>query len=203
MKNIFITDATIHSPRWLEAFPHARLVQGQSNLDSLTSDSRCWVVASPDQDWTKVVAQLTAQGAQVVVLSLQPDRLELTAALANGAKGYLEAFANKEILKQVAVSLSQGALWLPADAVAQLAGTLQLRQAKPGADDTKRRLSGLTVRELEVVETLSQGKTNKEIALQLAISERTVKEHLGAVFQKLQVKDRLQLALLFNQHSAE
>jgi two-component system nitrate/nitrite response regulator NarL len=54
----------------------------------------------------------------------------------------------------------------------------------------------LTQRELEVARTVVSGASNKEIARQLGITERTVKSHVGAIFEKLQVRDRLQLAML-------
>jgi len=53
----------------------------------------------------------------------------------------------------------------------------------------------LSMRELEVARAVSEGLTNKEVAWRLGITERTVKAHLGAVFDKFGVRDRLQLAL--------
>jgi DNA-binding NarL/FixJ family response regulator len=60
------------------------------------------------------------------------------------------------------------------------------------------RLSMLTGREQEVSRAVAKGSSNKEIARQLGITERTVKAHIGSVFQKLNVRDRLHLALIFN-----
>jgi DNA-binding NarL/FixJ family response regulator len=54
----------------------------------------------------------------------------------------------------------------------------------------------LTGRELEVAKAIAIGLSNKEIALKMHITERTVKAHVGAVLDKLQLKNRLQLALL-------
>ena len=56
----------------------------------------------------------------------------------------------------------------------------------------------LTDREREVAATIAAGSSNKEIARQLGITERTVKAHVGAILEKLQVRDRLQLALLMS-----
>ena len=56
----------------------------------------------------------------------------------------------------------------------------------------------LTTRERLVAEAIAAGKTNKEAARELDITERTVKAHLGAVFDKLGVRDRLQLVLLLS-----
>jgi DNA-binding NarL/FixJ family response regulator len=58
------------------------------------------------------------------------------------------------------------------------------------------RLAYLTVREREIAALVGSGGTNKEVAKQLDISERTVKAHLTEIFRKLGIADRLKLALL-------
>ncbi len=70
-------------------------------------------------------------------------------------------------------------------------------QANGGVGDEAAReaLKSLTRREQEVARLVGNGASNKDIARQLAISDRTVKTHLTAIFDKLQVQDRLQLAL--------
>jgi DNA-binding NarL/FixJ family response regulator len=60
---------------------------------------------------------------------------------------------------------------------------------------TTGRISGLTRREREVIELLTRGVRNREIAQQLSISERTVKAHLTHIYLKLGVSNRLQLAI--------
>lgn len=59
-------------------------------------------------------------------------------------------------------------------------------------------LDVLSQRERQVAEAASRGSTNKEIARTMGITERTVKAHLSAVFEKLDVRDRMQLSLLVN-----
>ena len=56
----------------------------------------------------------------------------------------------------------------------------------------------LTPREREIVSALARGETNKEIARQLEITERTVKAHVSAMLEKLGARDRLQLSLIVN-----
>jgi DNA-binding NarL/FixJ family response regulator len=55
--------------------------------------------------------------------------------------------------------------------------------------------ANLSARELQVAQAVAEGRSNKEVADLLSISERTVKAHLGAVFEKLGIRDRLQLVL--------
>ncbi len=61
-------------------------------------------------------------------------------------------------------------------------------------------LSILTEREKEVTQAVITGASNKEIARQLDITERTVKAHLSAIFQKLDVRDRMHLMLVVRGH---
>ncbi|MFJ4051426.1 response regulator transcription factor [Pseudomonas hunanensis] len=56
----------------------------------------------------------------------------------------------------------------------------------------------ITERELDVIQFLSKGLTNKEIAQQLGISQHTVRDHLSSVFKKLNISSRIELALLIN-----
>jgi DNA-binding NarL/FixJ family response regulator len=59
-------------------------------------------------------------------------------------------------------------------------------------------ISMLSAREDQVAKAVAAGLSNKEVASRLNISERTVKAHLGAVFEKLEVRDRLQLVLFLS-----
>ncbi|KAA0875198.1 response regulator transcription factor [Nitrincola tapanii] len=110
-----------------------------------------------------------------------------------GARGYVDALSNTEILSQVAKTVNEGALWLPAPLVTSVIGIisslLEKRQTQP-AD-----LSNLTEREREVTEAVVAGASNKEVAKQLQITERTVKAHLSNIFDKLGVRDRMHLML--------
>jgi DNA-binding NarL/FixJ family response regulator len=68
----------------------------------------------------------------------------------------------------------------------------------PGAENSH--LGQLTGRERDVLALIAQGRSNKRIALELGISEKTVKTHVGHVLAKLGVTDRTQAALLAVQH---
>jgi len=70
-----------------------------------------------------------------------------------------------------------------------------VNQKQPTGENTAWH-EGLTQREVEVATLLKQGLSNKLIARELNITERTVKAHIAAIFQKKGVKDRLHLALL-------
>jgi len=70
-----------------------------------------------------------------------------------------------------------------------------LRTLMPPAVGTERKTIGLTPRELQVIATVVAGYTNEDIAKKFSISKQTVKHHLTDIFNKLDVSNRLELAL--------
>jgi len=79
-----------------------------------------------------------------------------------------------------------------------LAGVARVAAKKYTPPEVSVWASGLTEREIEVARAAASGASNKEIAIRLDITDRTVKAHLGSVFDKLKLRDRLQLSLLVN-----
>ena len=134
-----------------------------------------------------------------MVLSDQPDETVALVSLAAGASGCCNSHAAPEVLRQVALVVGNGGLWVGQGLVQRLVGgaarALAGSPAAVASDDWAKPLSE---REQEVARRVAQGASNKEIAAQLDISERTVKAHLGAIFEKLGVRDRLQLLLRVN-----
>jgi two-component system, NarL family, nitrate/nitrite response regulator NarL len=194
----FITDGSTTSPRWLAAFEGARICRSLKDLPESGGDRvRVWLLAGCCADWQSWMSELSARHFLVIALTRIAATDELQACLLAGARGYVEAYANTQMLQQVAQSVSNGAIWLPATLMAALLGVID--QTLPSADALDAGLTErLTSRERDVVEALRKGMTNKGIARVLGISERTVKEHLGTVFAKFGVTDRLQLVLRLN-----
>jgi len=143
----------------------------------------------------------------VIVLSNYPDNEEALAMFSAGVRGYCNAHATSANLRQVANAVQAGGLWIGESLMKRLLASTQAAMSRipvaasvidENAGASEDRLSVLTKRELEVARTVAGGSSNKEIARQLGITERTVKAHVGAVFQKLKVRDRLHLALIVN-----
>lgn len=187
--HIIYTEQELISPRWLEVMPHA-VIKTVFVKQHTSSDTLIWVVVGIPF-WQDIIKFYHATGNQVLALTRNGSTQEVIAALDAGAKGYLDLFSNTTILEQAANAVTHGALWLPASIVTGLIGSLTAKM--PIENDEA--LQKLTKRELDVVKEIKTGLSNKEIARRLAISERTVKEHLSSIFSKLEVSDRFQLIL--------
>ena len=191
MQQIFIAPSHISSPRWQQAF--APIVHLEQVPPSIPADAIFWIYLQ-DESALADIAAISAQGNKVVALTAQESAQEARRALEQGANGYLHYFAVPDLLTQVASVVEAGGLWLGVELMRQLITATAKQLPSTAAAD----LSMLTTRERLVAEAIAAGKTNKEAARELDITERTVKAHLGAVFDKLGVRDRLQLVLLLS-----
>lgn len=136
-------------------------------------------------------------GTQVVVMSRVPSEDEGIAALRAGARGYCNAYIDLRLLEKVISTVQAGEVWVGRkliDRLVQLVVTSAAPRRQPITDSAV--FDVLTPREREIAVLVGEGVSNKVIARRLDITERTVKAHLGAVFGKLGIPGRLQLALL-------
>ena len=200
-RHVFITARSQPIPRWREAFPDALLLCGQPTTQpdpaSLSNASIIWLHVAEEgltgADWVREVRAM-AEHVPIVVLSNVPEDEQGLAVLAAGATGYSSALTLPEVLHQVASVVEHGGLWVGPQLMRRLMQGIATRNtgsAEPALDR-------LSQRERQVAEAASRGSTNKEVARAMGITERTVKAHLSAAFEKLGVRDRMQLALLVN-----
>jgi DNA-binding NarL/FixJ family response regulator len=200
-QHLFIAPVDIRSPRWQQAFPDALIAEDAAHLPQADV---VWLLVHAENDIGQV-ATLAADGKKIIVMTLVESVWQARAVLEAGACGYVHYLAAPMVLQQVAQVIDAGGMWLGADLMRQL--VLATSRSVPGSakpvpvvssvNKNKVDLSPLTSRELAVARLVAAGKTNKEVARELAITERTVKAHLGAAFEKLKVRDRLHLALMF------
>lgn len=192
---LFLTPDSQLLPRWQEAFPDARSAARLTVDAAIDPPAVVWVSTMLD-GWAALVAQARrSAGVPVVVISHRPCQAEGLDALDAGAQGYCHALATPAMLCEVALVVRHGGLWVGPELVARVIRATASRLPVQ-ADGPQPALSLLSEREREVASAVSRGLTNKEVAAQLAITERTVKAHLSAIFEKLAVRDRMQLALM-------
>jgi DNA-binding NarL/FixJ family response regulator len=132
----------------------------------------------PDLGGVEVIVDLRKEfpEARVVVLTTFDLDEDIFRAIQSGAKSYLLKDTPKNELAETIRAVYAGKELLPKKLAARL--------------DARRRRPDLSQRELDVLQQLVKGRTNKEIAAHLFISEDTVKSHLKGLFSKLNVKDR-------------
>ena len=120
-------------------------------------------------------------GVKVVLISAGADGQEIQGALRRGAAGYLVKSINPADIPAALRQVHEGTAYY---AVAGDEGGGEL----PGAEFARR--TGLTPRELEMLVAVVGGRSNREIAQELWVTEQTVKFHLGNVYRKLSVANR-------------
>jgi len=141
--------------------------------------------------------------AKIIVLTGAPDEREGIAILKAGARGYCHRDIDGALLEKATDVVLKGEIWVGRKLIPHLLEELtvlteQRRRDTPGKGDE--RLGRVTPRERQIVDLLSAGASNKEIAKRLNVTERTVKAHLTAIFRKLGLSGRLQLALFALEH---
>ena len=143
----------------------------------------------PLLDGMEVLAELRALGTstRVLILTSATGPSGPTLALQAGAAGFLYKDVDPDALVRAIRSVHDGHTVLAPGAAGLVA-------ARPGGDS--RGIGALTGREREVLALLADGRSNREIARMLTVSEKTVKTHVSAILAKLGVADRTQAALL-------
>ncbi|MFV0284421.1 MAG: LuxR C-terminal-related transcriptional regulator [Castellaniella sp.] len=130
-------------------------------------------------------------GLQVVVASTHPGDPEGQRALIAGAVGYVHAYMPLTGLERVLRHVMGGEIWVGRGMLSRMLS--QIGQSTPESSQDWGR--DLTVRERDVARYVALGHSNQSIADNLGITERTVRAHISAIFDKLGVSDRLMLAL--------
>ena len=124
----------------------------------------------------------------VVVVSASDDSATVRRALELGASGFVPKSAGIETIRAAISSVLRGDVWKPDDI--DLA-----TESDPEIADLVARLSTLTPQQSKVLSMISQGLLNKQIAYELSVSEATVKAHVSAVLQKMNVDSRTQAVI--------
>ena len=178
------------------AFPDSKRLGGDlmPQMARLTPSATVWLSSSVPS-WRKLLESAIQRDARlaVVVVSIAPSPAEGLSAFELGARGYCHAYATPEMLREVALVVRHGGVWLGPELLGRMIGSVRKTLTEANVDAGA--LASLSEREADVARAVAEGCTNKEVALRLGITERTVKAHLSAVFEKLGVRDRLQLAL--------
>ncbi|MEE9277223.1 MAG: response regulator transcription factor [Dehalococcoidia bacterium] len=124
---------------------------------------------------------------QVIVLSNYDEDRYVFDALRAGARGYLLKDVSADGLAEAIRAVARGESMLDSSLMNRVVSEFQQMQQRPQSPPDR-----LTPREMEVLQRLVDGFSNREIADHLVVSEKTVKSHLTSIYRKLNVRDRSQ-----------
>lgn len=132
----------------------------------------------PDGDGIQTIKELAASNpsTKILVLTTYDNEEDIFSALEAGARGYILKDTTRQEIIEAVRQIHAGNRFLPPAVAARLAD----RMIRPT----------LTPRELDVLRLVSRGRTNKEMAAAMFVSEETIKTHMKGLFQKLGVHDR-------------
>lgn len=135
---------------------------------------------------------------QLIVIGPTGNDELILDAIRAGARGYLDVNTTPEFLRRAVETVASGSMWVSRRLLSKLVDRL-LKLAGPNIADE---IPHFTAREQQVLALVLDARSNREIALDLGLDERTVKKHLGHVLAKTGTKSRLDLSMMeFNRLS--
>lgn len=169
-----------------DAVERARELRPDVILMDLTMPVRNGVEA------TRAIKQMLPE-AHIIILTVSDDQRDVFEAVMAGADGYLLKTLEPHELYDMLRRVQQGEAPISGKMAARILHEFrQLGQKKSALPETT---DGLTEREVEILELVAQGATNREIASALCITENTAKIHLRNILEKLHLENRIQAAV--------
>jgi len=130
---------------------------------------------------------------KMVMLTVSEHDDDVVAALQAGARGYILKGVGGEDLIDIVRAVNRGESYVSPDLAARLLVEMRNGDGRNARHDP---LTGLTAREEQILKLVSHGLSNKEIGRELGLREKTVKHYMTNILQKLQVRNRVEAALL-------
>ena len=140
----------------------------------------------PDMDALDMVSDIRERGMKVIMLTIADSEEEISEAITAGVDGYVIKSSEPDHVLSAIRNVCAGQSSFP----------LNIMQSMARGDIGHHALDVLTPREMEIVEFVKQGLSNKIIAYNLKLSENTVRNHLRNIMEKLNLRNRVQVATL-------
>ena len=132
----------------------------------------------------------------MVMLTVSQDEETVLAALKAGAKGYVLKGVSGAELVHIIKGVHAGETYITPELATSILIESQDDSHPSAGDDLKNPIAALNERERDILTRLAKGLSNRQIADQLHLSEKTIKHYMTNILQKLQVKNRVEAALL-------
>lgn len=157
-----------------------KILKDQPDTDMLFLD-----VAMQDLPWQEALLQIkeTAPQAAVAVISASEDNRIIRMILASGVKGYIPKRSDIKVLNNAIKLILDGGTYVPPSLI---------DNQQTSGNNAKSGIKTLTNRQSQVLDLIAQGKSNKQIAYDMGVSESTVKLHINALLRSLHVSNRTQ-----------
>jgi len=192
MKIILFSDDLALVTYWQKAITlKSELVENISELRNVESSLVIMNVSSCFPECLELVQHLKLRDNKVLVLHRMPTLVSAKKFLKSGADGYGNAMMKEHFLHSALYTIKDNMVWLHPEITSAMITELPASNTQ-----NNHLLNELTSREKEVAILLKDGDTYKKVAEALHITPRTVKAHAGHIYAKLNIKDRLALALL-------
>lgn len=171
-------------------------IEAVTLAESLQPDIILMDLVMPELDGIQATKRIKEKYPQIQILMLTSfsDRDHVVPAMEAGAAGYQLKDIEPDDLVQSIRQIMLGENILHPEA------TTTLEKEREEEENAPHRLNPLTPREQDVLAELTKGKSNREIASSLFVTEKTVKTHISNIFTKLSVQDRTQAALYAVKH---
>lgn len=161
-------------------------------LDEKNTDVLLLDINMPNMNGLQVLKHLREKKStvKVLILTIHNEVEYLVRAVEIGVDGYVLKDSESAVLKKAIYCIYRGETFIQPDLTPMLKEKMNEKSLY-----SNRYNDSLTKREVEVLKLLAEGLFNKEIAYTLAISEKTVKNHVSNIFKKINVSDRTQAAV--------
>lgn len=166
-------------------------VECLDNLEKYNPEVLLLDINMPEKNGIDVLKELKEKKSpvKILILTVHAELEYLVNAVDIGVDGYILKDSESSELKKAIRTVQEGESYIQPSLIPALNNKLLNR------DEDKEKVSSLTSREMEVLVQVANGMFNKEIATNLNISERTVKNHISNIFKKIEVSDRTQAAV--------